>query len=348
MYELIFLLPILFFVFLYFYERRTLLLGFSFFLAGLFFIIALFFLVNKYEWIRDSQLIFIIGYPIIIVVAMLIIFSPVILLTVFIYNGVKLLKREGISFRNLLSLLIGMLILSYMFVFPIISKHIYKITVLHVIYVYIMLVILYIVMFSVLYTASSMFNYINIFPGKLDYIVVLGAGLNGENVTPLLASRIDKAIKIHKKHRFSKLIMSGGQGPDEVISEARAMANYAMSKGVLESDIILEDQSTNTEQNVRFSHMLMEENSKFAIVTNYYHLFRALLFARKEKIKCIGYGAKTKFYFSLNAFIREFVGYLYLSRKFHLIMIAICTVIYVILVILSYSHLIWDIPLVVE
>lgn len=348
MYELIFLLPILFFVFLYFYERRTLLLGFSFFLAGLFFIIALFFLVNKYEWIRDSQLIFIIGYPIIIVVAMLIIFSPVILLTVFIYNGVKLLKREGISFRNLLSLFMGMMILSYIFIFPIISRHIQKITVLHIIYVYIMLVLLYIVMFSILYTASSMFNYINIFPGKLDYIVVLGAGLNGENVTPLLASRIDKAIKIHKKHRFSKLIMSGGQGPDEVISEARAMANYAISKGVLERDIILEDQSTNTEQNVRFSYILMEENSKFAIVTNHYHLFRALLFARKEKIKCIGYGAKTKFYFSLNAFIREFIGYLYLSRKFHLIMIAICTVIYVILVIVSYSHLIWDIPLITE
>ena len=59
----------------------------------------------------------------------------------------------------------------------------------------------------------------------------------------------------------------------------------------------------------------MPTTAHFALVTNYYHVFRALLWARRQAIPCIGYGAKTKFYFSLNAFIREFVGYLVMSRK---------------------------------
>ncbi|WP_161949512.1 YdcF family protein, partial [Streptococcus suis] len=101
------------------------------------------------------------------------------------------------------------------------------------------------------------------------------------------------------------------------IAEGQAMANYAMEQGIPAEDIIIENQSTNTEENLKFSYALMKSGSRFALVTNYYHVFRALLLARKLKIKCIGYGAKTKFYFSLNAFIREFVGYVVMSRKTH-------------------------------
>lgn len=59
-------------------------------------------------------------------------------------------------------------------------------------------------------------------------MVVLGAGLSGDKVTPLLASRIEKGIAICQKHPGSKFIMSGGQGPDELIAEGQAMANYAL------------------------------------------------------------------------------------------------------------------------
>ena len=179
-----------------------------------------------------------------------------------------------------------------------------------------------------LYTTSSFINLVNLFPGKLDYVVVLGAGLIGDKVTPLLASRIEKGIAIYQKHPGSKLIMSGGQGPDELMTEGQAMANYAFEQGIPVEDIVIENQSTNTEENLKFSYALMKPGSRFALVTNYYHVFRALLLAQQLKIKCIGYGAKTRFYFSLNAFIREFVGYVVMSRKAHLVVIGIVSVIY--------------------
>lgn len=179
-----------------------------------------------------------------------------------------------------------------------------------------------------LYTTSSFINLVNLFPGKLDYVVVLGAGLIGDKVTPLLASRIEKGIAIYQKHPGSKLIMSGGQGPDELMAEGQAMANYAFEQGIPVEDIVIENQSTNTEENLKFSYALMKPGSRFALVTNYYHVFRALLLARKLKIKCIGYGARTKFYFSLNAFIREFVGYLVMTKKAHLLFLGIVSAIY--------------------
>ncbi len=191
---------------------------------------------------------------------------------------------------------------------------------------------------SILYTTSSFVNLVNLFPGKLDYVVVLGAGLIGDQVTPLLASRIDKGIALYRKHAGSKLIMSGGQGINEWMAEGQAMADYAMQEGVPAEDILIEHQSTNTEENLKFSCALMKPGSRFALVTNYYHVFRALLLARKMKIKCIGYGARTKFYFSLNAFIREFVGYVVMSRKGHLIFLGIVSAIYLLGMLISLMY----------
>ncbi len=74
--------------------------------------------------------------------------------------------------------------------------------------------------------------------------------------------------------------MSGGQGPDELMAEGQAMANYAFEQGTPVEDIVIENQSTNTEENLKFSYALMKPGSRFALVTNYYHVFRALLLAR--------------------------------------------------------------------
>ncbi|WP_373762740.1 YdcF family protein, partial [Jeotgalibaca porci] len=83
---------------------------------------------------------------------------------------------------------------------------------------------------------------------KYGYIIVLGSGLlNGKEVTPLLASRVDKSIEAYFENEGSTLVLSGGQGPDEDISESQAMKNYALSKGVPEQAILMEDKSVNTE-----------------------------------------------------------------------------------------------------
>lgn len=226
----------------------------------------------------------------------------------------------------------------YLFIAPFVVQSLSDISFFNILFVYVGFLVSYAIIISMLYTTSSFVNLVNLFPGKLDYVVVLGAGLIGDKVTPLLASRIEKGIAIYKKHPGSKLIMSGGQGPDELLAEGQAMANYALEQGIPAEDIVIENQSTNTEENLKFSYALMKPGGRFALVTNYYHVFRALLLARQLKIKCIGYGAKTRFYFSLNAFIREFVGYVVMSRKAHLVVIGIVSVIYLCGIIVSLMY----------
>lgn len=156
----------------------------------------------------------------------------------------------------------------------------------------------------------------------------------GDQVTPLLAGRINRGIEIYRKNPGSKLIMSGGQGPDEDVPEGVAMTRYAVSRGIPETDIIVEDRAVNTRENLLFSYALMPEvaegkTPKVAVATTSYHLFRALLLARSLGLKCWGAGARTKVYFAVNAFIREFIGYLSMTRRRHIITLSLCTVLYI-------------------
>jgi integral membrane protein len=244
-----------------------------------------------------------------------------------------LIKREGLRVGNLLSLATFFLLVGYIFYWPRVATYTHDNILLNTIYVYVSLVVLYFLCIAMSYLVSSVLNFINILPRKIDYVVVLGAGLIGERVTPLLASRIKKGIKVYKDNPGSKLIMSGGQGPDEVVSEAFAMKNYALEQGVDEKDIILEDKSTSTEENIIFSKKFIPADKSFAVVTNYYHVYRALVQARTLGFRCIGYGAPTKFYFSLNAFIREFIGYLYFKRKVHVVVLGVLTSLFIVAII---------------
>lgn len=167
------------------------------------------------------------------------------------------------------------------------------------------------------FVLSDYLNAVHIFRRKPDYIVVLGSGLSGDRVTPLLAARVSLGIRICQKNPGSRLLMSGGRGKDELISEAEAMKCYAVEQGVPAQNILTECRSANTRENILFSNQMTEPGSSFAIVTSRYHVFRALITAKELGIPCIGYGAKTKLYFHINAYIREWIGYLYLKRKVH-------------------------------
>lgn len=329
-----FLISLALFTALYFYERRSIFIAF-WALIPLFF--ALVFIVST-GLLESNEILRLIGIVLAMLVFLALVSGPFLFLLALYYNGFQILKREGVRLHNFLSLGLALAITFYFFGLPFISRSLSSISFFDYLFVYIGLLISYLIWISMLYTSSSFINLLNLAPKPLDYVVVLGAGLNGEKVTPLLASRIDKGIAIYQKHPGSKLIMSGGQGPDEVLAEGQAMANYAMEQGIAAEDIIIENQSTNTEENLKFSHALMKSDSQFALVTNYYHVFRALLLARKLKIKCIGYGAKTKFYFSLNAFIREFVGYLVMSRRAHLVFLTIVSALYLIGIVISLIH----------
>lgn len=96
--------------------------------------------------------------------------------------------------------------------------------------------------------------------------------------------------------------------------------------------IIIEDKAINTEENIAYSRDLMiEKDAKFAIVSNSNYFYRALVIAKEQGLKCTGCGAKTNFYFTINAFIREFIGYLYLKRKIHAIFLTIVTFLFILL-----------------
>lgn len=319
------------FLLMFMFERRQVLLGFSFLVvSGLTTLTLGANLLNQEGPINPlaSLMIGLIG----IVVLLSIVFGPFLLLMTLLYNSWQLLRREGTRWYNFLSLGLALGVSVYLYLFPRLGNQLQSPTIWYYLYLLVGLWIFYAIALSISYTVASFLNLINLVTKPLNYVVVLGAGLNGEEVTPLLASRIDKGIAIYRKHKGSKLIMSGGQGADEVISEAQAMTNYALKQGVPAEDILLENQSTNTRENIRYSVGLMTGEKRFAIVTNYYHLFRALIFARKEGVKCIGYGAKTKFYFSLNAFIREFVGYVTISWKWHAGLLGLLTLAYLIVV----------------
>ena len=98
------------------------------------------------------------------------------------------------------------------------------------------------------------------------------------------------------------------------------MQAYALSKGVSPDAILVENQSVTTEENLAKSLSLIYSQNPsaplpFLLVSNRYHVLRALILARKLGIDCDGRGAKTKLYFSINAFIREWIAYLVMKRK---------------------------------
>jgi uncharacterized SAM-binding protein YcdF (DUF218 family) len=150
-----------------------------------------------------------------------------------------------------------------------------------------------------------------------DFVVVLGAGLHdGDRVPPLLASRLDRARRVYqalagRREASPLLIVSGGQGHDERISEAEAMARYLIERGVPADHVLREDRSRTTEENLRFSHAIMSElkpDYRCLVVTNNFHVFRAALTARRTGVRGQVIGAPTAAYFWPNATIREFAA----------------------------------------
>ena len=181
-----------------------------------------------------------------------------------------------------------------------------------------------------------------------DYIIVLGCGIDDKGRPyPLLASRIERAYRFYLKqlgvsNKEATFITSGGQGQDEVISESMSMKNYLLNKGISEDRIIMEDRSFNTRENMANSKKIIEKNdpqAKVLFSTSDFHVFRSGLMARREKMKAIGIGAKTKWYFFPNAIIREFVGLLTQHKGKQIAVILGMIIIYIIETLIIYNIL---------
>ena len=174
-----------------------------------------------------------------------------------------------------------------------------------------------------------------------DFIIILGSKINNDgSLTPLLKGRVDKAIEFGNK-QYQKTrkkivyIPSGGKGHDEVISEAEAIKNYLIGKGIKKKDILIEDKSTSTIENMRFSKNKINEvkkDAKISFSTTNYHVFRSGVIACHEGIDCEGIGSKTKWYFYTNALIREFIANIVQERKSHIIIILMINISLLILI----------------
>ena len=178
-----------------------------------------------------------------------------------------------------------------------------------------------------------------------DYIIILGCGIRGDGTpSPLLRGRIERALSFAEKQKAlggkePVFVVSGGQGPDEPIPESESMRRYLLSRGVPEERILVEDRSTDTHENMRFSKEKIPEggsDAKIAFSTTNYHVFRGGLCARRVKMRAVGMGAKTKWYFWPNAAVREFVGLLTEHKLKQGLIFGGMVVFYVVLTLLAY------------
>ncbi|MFI8707192.1 YdcF family protein [Bacillus sp. NPDC077411] len=139
------------------------------------------------------------------------------------------------------------------------------------------------------------------------YVLILGAKLFGDKPSLSLQNRLDVALGYLHSHPKVKVVVSGGQGDDEDISEALSMSRYLMENGIGKERILLEDRSTSTYENIKFSKDLYDIKHA-VVVSNTYHLYRAKIIADRLGMKMEALAAPTPKRSRKKAYIREYAA----------------------------------------
>ena len=116
---------------------------------------------------------------------------------------------------------------------------------------------------------------------NLEYIIVLGAHVQGTRLTLALLERARRALQYLEENPETKAVLSGGQGEGEDISEAQAMCNYLVEHGIDRERLILEGRSTSTTENLKFSLEIIGLDHSVGVVTNNFHVFRGTAIGKK-------------------------------------------------------------------
>ncbi len=226
-------------------------------------------------------------------------------------SNIQLVRHEGFSIRNLLGIKLGLAVITGMILMNFFGRDLYMYSETQQILMAVMNAAVSFIycyfeclFFSTVFCALLSTKYKIKQP--MDYIIILGCAVRKDgSPTPILRGRIDRALSFEKEqfekwHKHARFVPSGGQGRDEVISEAESMKRYLMEQGVPEDNILKEDRSVNTYQNMEFSKNTIEADagdiSKAAIAfsTTNYHVFRGYTLAKKLGMKVRGLSAKTK------------------------------------------------------
>ena len=285
-----------------------------------------------------------------LILVTLVLLTPFLTIGFLLINTIVVVRNNGFSLTSMLPFLMaGFLVL--LIASPTIVNY-FDPDVRHIIVFVLGLFTLEGLWFSFTFMALLFYSWVyRLLPRRrqYDYIIIHGAGLDGPRPTPLLAGRIDKALELWKKqHQHGKFVVSGGQGADEIVSEAQAMRDYLLEKGVSADAILMEDKSTTTWENLRYSLAIINadratgvdatssaavassgdvtttasdastsdasgtvaSNGDFttAVVTSDFHVFRCAEYAHNLGIKADGIGSHTKGWYWPTAFIREFIA----------------------------------------
>ena len=241
------------------------------------------------------------------------------------FNGVVLIRREGRRLSNLLCLAAGLgLIATPMAAVTLVATgNPWALLVAALMFC----ACAYLGVFLLIFLAQTVVQ--RIWGGRRtvphpDVVVVHGAGLINGRVGPLLGSRITGGIKAWRDEDALRpgvplLVMSGGQGPDEPVSEARAMADYAIARGVPSERILLEDRSTTTRTNIACTRNLLAEHGmvdpQVLLVTSSFHAVRTAILASDMGVPWAVTPARTAWFYIVNAWLREYVAVLTYRRR---------------------------------
>lgn len=146
-----------------------------------------------------------------------------------------------------------------------------------------------------------------------DYVIILGAGLKGEIPSPILYGRLKAGVNYLQKYPGTQVVVSGGQGRGEDITEAEAMYKYLVSKGIAEDRILVEDRSTSTMENFKYSKGLIEKKSGKSVldvtfITSNFHVFRAKMLAGRNNLQSHAISCKTPVSVIIQLYIREYMA----------------------------------------
>ena len=158
---------------------------------------------------------------------------------------------------------------------------------------------------------------------NLEYVIVLGAQVRGTTITKSLRKRLDAAIDYLEANPDTVAIVSGGKGDGEDLSEAECMYDYMVENGIASDRIIMEDKSTSTDENIRFSMAIIEElyeeqsgenneagfdgdEPDIGIITNNFHVYRTVKVCEKKGYEVNGIAADSDNILFANYMVREF------------------------------------------
>ena len=257
-------------------------------------------------------------------------------------SNIALIRHEGKRLVNVLGILLGILMTGVLLLLVRINF------VQHIPQKYVIVVNLILNLCAVLYLyfeCMLMGSFLAVFfaahyepdPDK-DFIIILGCRFRKDGTpTPLLKGRIDRALDFGRRQKEETgtepvYVPSGGQGPDETMPESTCMKNYLLEQGVPGEQILEENQSANTYQNMKFSKekiQAVKPDARIAFSTTNYHVFRSGLYARRLGLKAVGMGQRTKWWFWANATVRECAGLMKDNRKLQILILgsfaAICS-----------------------